>query len=100
MLCNQWNFYITFSIFPFIWHFHNWVWYNLPQYKPINRNLSLYCNIDSNKTSIWLDDCFKIFFIAIIDVGGVNNIMEIRVLKYFLMIAREENITKADPLVP
>ena len=65
MLCNQWNFYITFSIFPFIWHFHNWVWYNLPQYKPINRNLSLYCNIDSNKTSIWLDDCFKIFFIAV-----------------------------------
>ena len=37
--------------------------------------------------------------LVIIDVGGVNNIMEIRVLKYFLMVAREENITKAAALL-
>lgn len=37
--------------------------------------------------------------LVIIDVGGVNNIMEIRVLKYFLMVAREENITKAAVLL-
>ena len=37
--------------------------------------------------------------LVIIDVGGVDNIMEIRVLKYFLMVAREENITKAATLL-
>ncbi len=37
--------------------------------------------------------------LVIIDVGGVDNIMEIRVLKYFLMVAREENITKAAALL-
>ncbi len=37
--------------------------------------------------------------VAIIDMGGANNIMEFRVLKYFLMVAREENITKAAALL-
>ena len=37
--------------------------------------------------------------LVIIVVGGVDNIMEIRVLKYFLMVAREENITKAAALL-
>jgi DNA-binding transcriptional LysR family regulator len=37
--------------------------------------------------------------LVIIVVGGVDNIMEIRVLKYFLMVAREENITKAATLL-
>ena len=37
--------------------------------------------------------------VVIIEVGGANNIMEIRVLKYFLMVAREENITKAAALL-
>lgn len=32
-------------------------------------------------------------------MGGANNIMEFRVLKYFLMVAREENITKAASLL-
>ncbi len=32
--------------------------------------------------------------VVIIEVGGANNIMEFRDLKYFLMVAREENITK------
>ncbi len=32
-------------------------------------------------------------------MGGANNIMEFRVLKYFLMVAREENITKAAALL-
>lgn len=37
--------------------------------------------------------------VVIIEVGGANNIMEFRVLKYFLMVAREENITKAAALL-
>ena len=37
--------------------------------------------------------------VIIIEVGGANNIMEFRVLKYFLMVAREENITKAAALL-
>ena len=50
-------------------------------------------------TGIWftmLNLCWKL---VIIDVGSVNNIVEIRVLKYFLMVAREENITKAAALL-
>ena len=43
-----------------------------------------------------LNLCWKL---VIIDVGSVNNIVEIRVLKYFLMVAREENITKAAVLL-
>ena len=43
-----------------------------------------------------LNLCWKL---VIIDVGNVNNIVEIRVLKYFLMVAREENITKAAALL-
>ena len=43
-----------------------------------------------------LNLCWKL---VIIDVGSVNNIVEIRVLKYFLMVAREENITKAAALL-
>ena len=37
--------------------------------------------------------------VVIIEVGGANNIMEFRDLKYFLMVAREENITKAAALL-
>lgn len=37
--------------------------------------------------------------VVIIEVEGANNIMEFRVLKYFLMVAREENITKAAALL-
>lgn len=37
--------------------------------------------------------------VVIIEVGGANNIMEFRVLKYFLMVAREENITKTAALL-
>ena len=36
---------------------------------------------------------------VILDMGGANNLMEFRVLKYFLMVAREENITKAAALL-
>ena len=43
-----------------------------------------------------LNLCWKL---VIIDVGSVNNIVEIRVLKYFLIVAREENITKAAALL-
>lgn len=43
-----------------------------------------------------LSQCWKF---GIIDAGGVKNIMELRVLKYFLMAAREEDITKAAALL-
>ena len=37
--------------------------------------------------------------VVIIEVEGANNIMEFRVLKYFLMVSIEENFTKAAALL-